>query len=191
MSFPVAEALRDISRVLDRLGIGWYLFGAQAALLRGSRRLTADIDLTLFPGEDGVEPLLAELCEAGLALRVPDAPDFVAATRVLPLYHKATQIPVDLVLGGAGLEEHFLAGSERLDLGGFSVPVPCTEHLVVMKLLAGRAKDLDDALAMVRTSRPDLQAVEDLVDAIAVGLGEDDIRASLTELRARLGSSAP
>jgi hypothetical protein len=44
MPSPFAEVLRDLARALDELGAGYYLFGAQAALVHGSARLTADVD---------------------------------------------------------------------------------------------------------------------------------------------------
>ena len=47
MRSPVAELLGALGAVLDRLGVGWYLFGAQAALLYGAARLTADVDVTV------------------------------------------------------------------------------------------------------------------------------------------------
>ena len=48
MPSPIADALRALADAFDRLGADWYLFGAQAALLRGSRRFTEDVDVTVF-----------------------------------------------------------------------------------------------------------------------------------------------
>jgi hypothetical protein len=47
MSSPVADLLRDLSRAFAEFGVPWYLFGAQAALLYGAARLTADVDVTV------------------------------------------------------------------------------------------------------------------------------------------------
>ena len=44
---PLAELLTDLGRALARLGVRWYLFGAQAAILYGVARLTADVDVTV------------------------------------------------------------------------------------------------------------------------------------------------
>lgn len=38
-----------------------------------------------------------------------DAAGFVERTRVLPMVHRGTAIPVDMVLAGPGLEELFLS----------------------------------------------------------------------------------
>lgn len=132
MSLPAAEVLGDLGRMLDAAGVDWYLFGAQAALLRGSRRSTADVDVTIFPGAVSTHELLNKLSGA-FELRVEDRDGFVAQTRVIPTVHLATQMPVDIVLGGPGLEEYFLSRSEPLTIGGRVVRVPLAEDLVVMK----------------------------------------------------------
>lgn len=94
--------------MLGRLHAGWYVFGAQAVVLWGRPRLTADIDVTVQLGATRTGRLLAAMEEAGFALRVEGTPAFVEATRVLPFLHTASQWPLDLVLGGPGLEEEFL-----------------------------------------------------------------------------------
>jgi hypothetical protein len=43
----VAEVLKELSAVLDRWG-PWYLFGAQAVVVHGVPRLSADVDVTLL-----------------------------------------------------------------------------------------------------------------------------------------------
>jgi hypothetical protein len=117
MPSPVAETLGALASALDGLGVSWYLFGAQAALVRGSHRLTEDIDVTVLLGDVSPETLQASVRAAGFALRVEDVDDFVATTRVLPFVHETTRMPVDLVIGGPGLEELFLQDSERLLVG--------------------------------------------------------------------------
>ena len=186
MSSPVAVVLADLAGALEGIGAGWYLFGAQAALLRGSRRLTADVDVTLLPSSHDTSALVERLERRGFALRVKADEPFLEATRVLPITHVATNMPVDVVLGGPGLEELFLESSETLEIEGVRIRVPTAEHLVVMKLLAGREKDLDDAAAIGRARELDHAAIGELVESIAVGLGEDEIRRALAELRTRL-----
>ena len=186
MPSPVATVLADLADALEGIGAGWYLFGAQAALLRGSRRLTADVDVTLLPGDCATSAIVDQLVRAGFGLRVKSDESFIQATRVLPVTHVATNMPVDVVLGGPGLEELFLESSEPLEIEGSRIQVPTAEHLVVMKLLAGREKDLEDATAIGRANALDNSAIEALVESIATGLGEDDIRRAFAELQSRL-----
>lgn len=184
MSSPADEVLGDLGRTLDALGLDWYLFGAQAAFLRGARRMTADVDVTVLAGSTSNHELASQLADA-FVLRVEDRDHFVAQTRVMPLLHRATGMPVDLVLGGPGLEEHFLSRCESVTIGGREVRVPVAEDLVLMKLLAGRPRDLDDAVALVLAGA-NLSEVEPMVEAVAEGIGEDDIRRALEELKRRV-----
>ena len=60
-----------------------------------------------------------------------------------------------MVLAGPGLELDFLARARVLDVDGVRVPVASPEDVVVMKLLAGRPKDTEDAGAIL-AAHPDL-----------------------------------
>lgn len=84
-------------------------------------------------------------------MRITDH-EFVQRTRVLPAVHSASGIPVDIVLAGPGIEELFLERAELRELRGEEIPVACPEDVAVMKVLAGRAKDIEDVLAIVRAT---------------------------------------
>lgn len=152
---PVAELLAELGRAFAALGLRWFLFGAQAAVLHGVARLTADVDVTVELGAHSSAALVDALTRAGFDLRIPDVAGFVEATRVLPFVHRRSRMPVDVVLAGPGLEEQFLARAEEREIGGARIPVASAEDLVAMKVLAGRGRDLEDVEAIVRI-RPDL-----------------------------------
>ncbi len=105
----LADALRSLSASFASLDVRWYLFGAQAAILHGVARATADIDVTVDLDSKSTESLAASLRAHGFSLRFSDDA-FVAQTRVLPATH-ANGVPVDVVISGPGLEELFF---ERL-----------------------------------------------------------------------------
>jgi hypothetical protein len=129
------------------------LFGAQAALLYGAARLTADADVTVDLGTRPTRELVDLLAASGFDLRVPDADDFVARTRVVPLVHRGTGMPIDVVLAGPGMEDLFLARARPHTVDDVTVPVASAEDVIVMKILAGRAKDHDDVEADDQASR--------------------------------------
>src|SRR5262245_20325133 len=138
MPSPVADFLEDLSRALATLKVKWYLFGAQAALLYGASRLTADVDVTLhLPSGTTTERLIDGLDAHGFHVRGAN-PTFIAQTRVVPVVHDATGLPADLVLAGPGLEEEFLQRAVIHEIEGVSVPVAAPEDIVVMKILAAR-----------------------------------------------------
>jgi hypothetical protein len=44
---PVADLLAALQKALTTLGVRWFLFGAQAAILHSVARLSADVDITI------------------------------------------------------------------------------------------------------------------------------------------------
>jgi hypothetical protein len=177
MRSPVAELLADLAMALDGAGIDWYLFGAQAAILYGGARLTADVDVTIRLPDRASNEAVVELIERQrFTLRVPDA-DFIRRTRVIPFAHNSSGLPLDLVLAGPGLEDLFFSRAARRDVEGTPIPVASAEDLIVMKLLAGRPKDADDVGAIVRAyaDRLDRPYIEQILTRLEEGLGQSDL----------------
>ncbi len=147
---PVQPAARELlvalAPVLARWG-RWYLFGAQAVVVHGVPRLSADLDVTLALEPDAPDRFAREMAAAGFLLRVSD-PEFVLRTRVMPFMHEATGMPLDVVLASSGLEDDFLGRAVTVDLGGTVVPVIHVEDLIIGKILAGRPKDIEDVTAL-------------------------------------------
>ena len=187
MRSPVAELLAALAAALDRLGVAWYLFGAQAALLYGAARLTADVDVTVRLGDRPMSALVDALVAAGFELRVRDVHGFVERTRVLPLAHRPTGIPVDIVLAGPGPEELFLARARQETVEEVAVKVASPEDVVAMKVLAGRPKDFEDAEAIVAAQgdRLDLSLVRETLGMLERALDQADLLPALDGLLER------
>lgn len=171
----ILELLEDLATALSRRR--WYVFGAQAASVYGRPRLSADVDVTVALGDEDSSRLVADLAEAGFALRVADEGGFLARTRVLPFVHAETGIPLDVVLAGPGFEEQFLQRAQSVDVLGTHVPFISPEDLIVTKLLAGRGKDFDDVVGVLRekASVLDLSHVRSLLGQIEEALARGDL----------------
>lgn len=177
----VADVLRSLDAALREAGARWYLFGAQAALVHGSSRLTADVDATVsWEDAENTAPLIAAFRAHGFAERRVGA-DFIARTRVLPVEHVATGIEVDVVLGGPGLEELFLSRAREHDVEGVRVPVASAEDLIAMKVLGGRPKDLEDvrALLAANAGKLDLAHVRTVLAELEAALDRRDLLPAL------------
>lgn len=186
-----AELLADLAAAFASLNLGWYVFGAQAALIWGRPRLTTDVDVTVQLG--GVEParLVATLETHGFARRLQVTDAFVDQTRVLPLMHEPSGLALDIVLAGPGLEELFLSRAVHVDVAGVDVPFISPEDLIVTKILAGRSKDIEDVRGVL-AERGDRLSVSDIDQVLAMvedALGQSDLRpvfqAELARWRAR------
>ena len=108
------ELLTALAPVASRWG-RWCVFGAQAVILYGVPRLSADVDVTLALEPDDPDRFVEEMRAAEFTLRVDD-PDFIRRTRVMPFLHRPTGMPLDIVLAGSGLEDEFLARARRTDV---------------------------------------------------------------------------
>jgi len=178
------ELLAALKKVLGPRRIRWYVFGAQAALVYGSARMTMDVDVTISLAQERVRPLVAALLAGGFASRTKDLEAFFVRSRVIPLFHKRTRMPLDLVVARDSLETTFLARAKPIDVGGVTVPVISVEDLVVAKLFAGRPRDLEDVRAVLgaRGDSMDLRHVRSLLGQ----LDEAEDRADLLPMLERL-----
>lgn len=173
---PVADLLADLAGAFDGLGLSWYLFGAQAAIAYGVARLTADVDVTVRAPATPTGEWLAALEPRGFERRFAD-PAFIAQARVVPLVHRTTGLPVDIVLAGPGLEEEFLRRAVVLSIDGVPVPVVELADLVILKVLASRPKDLDDVTTLMRIHGDQLDAVRvrTVLGLLEQALGQSDL----------------
>ena len=172
----VADLLRDLGAACEEIGVEWYLFGAQAALLHGSTRLTADVDATVALEAVPAREFVRVLSKHGFSTRFSDE-SFIEMTRVVPVVHDRTGLPADLVLAGPGPEQLFLQRAVWTPIEELSVPVATAEDIIVMKILAGRPKDLEDVGAIVAAQRHrlDREHVEGLLHDLEEALAQSDL----------------
>lgn len=176
------ELLAALAPVAERWG-RWCVFGAQAVVVHGVPRLSADVDVTLALVPDAPERFARDMEAAGFALRVSD-PDFVRRTRVMPFVHEPTGMPLDVVLAASGLEDEFLQRAVPTDIGGTRVPIIDVSDLVIAKVLAGRSKDLDDARALWQLHGPlmDADRIRQVLHLLEEALGQSDLVPSFDRL---------
>lgn len=184
MASLLADLLTDLGAAFNRTSTRWYIFGAQAAIVYGAARLTADVDVTVMFGNQPVENLIQALKDEGFETRITDALSLVEQSRILPVVHLQSSIPVDIVFGGPGLEEQFAHRTQHHKLDGVVVPIASSEDIITMKILAGREKDLDDALAiiMAQGKRLDLLTISSTLELLEKALDRSDLLQTLDEL---------
>ena len=82
-----AELLAELAAALGRVRAQWYLCGAQAVVIWGRPRLTADIDVTVRLVPEDPERLARSLKDAGFVPRFGASDDFLRRTRVNKGHH--------------------------------------------------------------------------------------------------------
>lgn len=175
MQSDARAVIADLARVFRRLRLRWYVFGAQAVIAAGGVRFTADVDVTVEPPPSGAKGLVVALERAGFGLTdIDDVDAFISVTRVIPMLHVATGIPVDVVLAGTALEDAMFARAEKKRIGGVTAPFVALADLVALKLLAGRPKDIEDVETLVRARPPGLDLKEARRRVVELGAALDD-----------------
>jgi hypothetical protein len=169
--------------------IPFMLIGGQAVLLHGRPRLTDDIDATLGVGPDRLPAVLAACAAIGLDPLPENVPGFVAETFVLPTRHAPTGMRVDLIFSTLPYEAEAIARAVSVSIGGAEVPFATAEDLLIHKLFAGRPRDLEDAVGVVRRqgSTIDWTYVQTWVAAFAEVPGREAMPRLLAQLRQEAG----
>ncbi len=180
------EIYAALKRAFARLQLRWYVFGAQAAILHGAVRFTEDVDITVDIADRPRRDLVDALRLEGFALRVNDE-SFIEQTRVMPMLHDPTGIPVDVVLSGPGIEELFFEGSTEIVIEDVKIPIASAEDIVVMKVLSARPKDIDDVTAILGAQGAgfDDGRVRNLLGLLERALGQSDLLPLFERCRAR------
>jgi hypothetical protein len=171
------EIYAALARAIESLGMRWYVFGAQAAILHGAVRFSEDIDVTVDVADQSYRLLIDALRREGFETRIGDE-SFIELTRVIPMFYEPTEIPVDVVLSGPGIEEIFFEGRIMVEIEkGFQIPVARPEDVVVMKILSARPKDLEDVSSVfsAQMANFDVRRVRWLLGQLERALDRNDL----------------
>lgn len=106
--------------------------------------MTQDIDALAIIPESEWTTAIETAQIFGITARIDQALEFARRSRVLLLRHKESEIDVDVILGGLRFERDAVARGETHEVSGISVRLPRVEDLMIMKIIAHRAKDLQD-----------------------------------------------
>jgi uncharacterized nucleotidyltransferase DUF6036 len=177
MPSPIVNLLADLATALHGAGVPWFLFGAQAAILHGAARVTADVDVTIRLPPTLTNTALVETLERHQFRRRIADPAFTERTRVIPLFHLPTQLPIDVVLAGPGIEDQFFDRVQVRQIENVAVRVASPEDIIVMKVLAGRPKDVEDvtAVAAAYGDKLDRRYIEDTLTMLERALSQADL----------------
>lgn len=149
-----------------------------AASLRGQTRVTADVDMVILADVSEALSLVASLETTKFQTLFADVAAVVERSFILPLRHRTTKVKLDLALGLSGFERQAVARAEPIEIAGIQVRVVSAEDLLIMKILAGRPQDEQDARAIVTAQEHQMDweychaVAKDLGDA----LGQDLLR---------------
>jgi len=136
--------LKKVSLQLKKDSIPYMVIGGQAVLLYGEPRLTKDIDITLGVGVRELNKLKETISSLGLKILVERDEEFVERNMVLPTLDEKSGIRVDFIFSFSPYERQAIERAKDIKLGRSMVRFASLEDVVIHKVIAGRARDLED-----------------------------------------------
>lgn len=147
----------DVLAALDDCGVRFVVVGGLAVVLHGYLRQTVDVDLVIDLTATEAAKAMTCLTDLGLEPRLPVAAegfadpavrgDWIRAKgmRVFSFFDPRDELfELDVFVEYPLPFEDLVADAKIVDLGGFTIRVASIDHLIAMKRVAGRTKDLAD-----------------------------------------------
>ena len=157
-STPFSALLVKLAKGLRKAKIPYMVFGGQAVMVYGEPRFTQDIDITLGVELSESERVLTAIDSLGLAPLIDDPVEFLKQTFVLPVVDADSTIRIDLVFSLSGFEREAIKRAKQITLNGIRVAFVSAEDLIILKMIAGRVRDLEDVRGVlaktVKLQRP-------------------------------------
>lgn len=136
------KLLKKIARELLKQNIPYMVIGGQAVLLYGEPRLTRDIDIIL--GIDELNSIRSIVETLKLKSLVANVDDFVKETMVFPVMDEKSGIRADFIFSFSPYEKQAIERAKDIKFGKTEVKFASLEDVVVHKIIAGRARDIED-----------------------------------------------
>jgi len=178
------DAARELQEFCDKQGWRSCFIGGVAVQRWGQARVTRDVDLTLITGFGGEQQFIDALL-AHYSARVTDPGQFALRSRVL-LLRSPSGIGIDISLGALPFEERVVERSSLFEfVPSLALRTCSAEDLMVLKLFASRAIDVQDAegIAVRHYKTLDWRYVEEQLTPLAEAKEDPEILRQLARIR--------
>ncbi len=169
--------LKKISRELRKASIPYMVIGGQAVLLYGEPRLTRDIDITLGIGVNELGKITKIVSIIGLKILVKNGKEFVERNMVLPTIEKKSGIRVDFIFSFSPYGRQAIERGKDIKLGRTPVRFASLEDVVIHKVIAGRARDIEDVKSiLLKNPKYDSHEIAKCLKELDHSLGENFLK---------------
>ncbi|MDQ2746747.1 MAG: hypothetical protein M3T96_05750 [Acidobacteriota bacterium] len=129
------EAIKKLSETAEKLDVLWAVAGGFAMYLYNSPRFTKDVDII-----------------ANKRLPLESHGQLVQGGEHYEIEIEKRKVPVDWIVRNDSARKYYEAAlAEAFDFKGISIIIP--EWLVIMKYIAGRFKDQEDSIFLLRQNK--------------------------------------
>lgn len=145
----LTQSLSEIAGIFDSLSARYAVMGGMAVRIHGIPRPTHDVDFTVALDRERLHDLFQRAIDAGYSVAEPYLRGWVDQVAGMPLvklrmYLQDHGIDVDIFLAESEFQESLLARRQRENFEGDQIWFVSPEDLILLKLIAGRPRDLVD-----------------------------------------------
>jgi predicted nucleotidyltransferase len=147
MNLP--DLLKRIDTIFQNCRTSYAVIGGYAVAAWGEERATRDIDLYCTSDSQNV---IEELKKERLQFehRIGDWDDPIAEVIRIDMGMEANPFEVEIIFGIKNAPPAIMNRVRLLDIEGIAVPVTSPEDMILLKLLGGSPRDLEDAESIVQ-----------------------------------------
>ena len=160
----LTDLLRPLDLIFKRCQIRYAVIGGYAVAAWGEERATRDIDLLCSAGCS--KALVDAMNEEHLRFehRIGDYDDPISEVIRIEMGAVTDPSEVDILIGIRNAPPGIFDRIHTINVDGLAIPVASPEDLVILKLLGGSARDLEDAKSVVQVQgkKLDLNLVRQL-----------------------------
>ncbi len=151
------QVLEIVTSAARRRKIKIVVMGGMAISVYAPPRATFDIDAIGDVREESLDGFLMELKEQGFAFDEGSPVKTIAGMPFVTLYYGRSKIPLDLFLARNEFQGSIIRRARSLRVGDVKLDVISPEDLILVKLLSGRPRDIEDIRQILTENFKDLE----------------------------------
>jgi hypothetical protein len=145
----LTQALRDIAGIFESMAVRYVAMGGVAVRIHGIPRPTHDVDFTVALPRERLHDFFTRAMDAGYTIPEPYLGGWIDQEAGMPLvklrmYLEDQGIDVDIFLAESEFQASLLRRRRSEDVEGGPIWFVSPEDLILLKLIAGRPRDLVD-----------------------------------------------
>jgi hypothetical protein len=145
----LTSALKDIAHIFETLSAKYAVMGGVAVRVYGIPRPTYDVDFTVALARDRLPSFFTYVTDYGYTVAPPYLNGWIDEVGGMPvvkvrLYLQNHGIDIDVFLAESEFQQSLLSRRQREEVEGAGIWFVSPEDLILLKLIAGRPRDLVD-----------------------------------------------